>query len=239
MGAPSLVRNLKLRQRIASLKVEWNALEWPYLRALRDGSLSREDFVETQLHFFAAVAHFSRPMAVLASRLPRPDLRLPLVENVFDEHGRGELGHGHERTFRLLLERLGADLSRVGRAHWPEVQAFNAALTGVSTFDSPLTGLAMFGVIEDLFSGISLELGRGIVSRGWLPADKVAHYPTHATLDEEHADGFYRQLDAPYETDARSASEVEQGLLLGGHLFQRLYEDLYRARHRRDGAPGR
>ncbi|WP_163998082.1 TenA family transcriptional regulator [Pyxidicoccus caerfyrddinensis] len=234
MGAPSLVRNLKLRQRISGLKAEWNALDVPYLRALRDGSFERDDFVETQVQFFGAVAHFSRPMAVLASRLPRPEQRLPLVENVFDEHGRGNLVHGHERTFRLLLERLGVEAARVGRVPWPEVRAFNAALTGLAAFDSTLTGLAVFGIIEDLFSGISLELGRGIVSRGWLDSAQVVHYPTHATLDEEHADGFYRQLDGPYGADARDAEEIEQGLRLGGHLFLSLYDDLYRARGRRE-----
>ncbi|MCP3144349.1 TenA family transcriptional regulator [Pyxidicoccus xibeiensis] len=234
MGAPSVLRNLKLRHHITGLKAEWNALESPYLRALRDGSLAREAFIETQLQFFGAVSHFSRPMALLASRLPRPDQRLPLVENVFDEHGRGDLGHGHERTFLLLLERLGADLSRVRRSGtWPEVRAFNAALTGLAAFDPPLTGLAVFGVIEDLFSAISLELGRGIVSRGWLVASEVAHYPTHATLDEEHAEGFYLQLDGPYGEDARAAEEIEQGLALGGHLFLHLYDDLYRGRGRR------
>ena len=233
MGAPSLVRDLNLRQHIAGLKAELNALEWPYLRALRDGSLSKEDFIETQLQFFAPVAHFSRPMAVLASRLPRPAQRLPLVENIFDEHGRGQLGHGHEHTFLLLLQRLGADVARAGQAVWPDVRAFNAALSGIAACDSTATGLAVFGIIEDLFSGLSLELGRGIVARGWLRADEVAHYPTHATLDEEHADGFYRQLDGPHATDASAAEEIEQGLALGGHLFSRLYEDLYRLRRRR------
>ncbi|MFP2905430.1 TenA family transcriptional regulator [Pyxidicoccus sp. 3LFB2] len=234
MGAPSLVRNLKLRQRITRLKAEWNALDVPYLRSLRDGSFGREDFVETQLQFFSAVAHFSRPMAMLASRLPRPELRLPLVENVFDEHGRGNPRHGHEHTFLVLLERLGADVARAGREPWPEVRVFNAALTGIASFDTPNTGLAVFGIIEDLFSGISLELGQGIVARGWLEAGAVTHYPTHATLDEEHAEGFYRQLDAPYDEDPRAAREIEQGLILGGHLFLRLYEDLYRVRDRRD-----
>ncbi|MFY2557397.1 TenA family transcriptional regulator [Corallococcus terminator] len=235
MGAPSLVRNLNLRQHIAGLKAEWNVLETsPYLRALMDGSFERDDFLETQQQFFAAVAHFSRPMALLASRLPRPELRLPLVENVFDEHGRGALSHGHEHTFQLLLERLGASGERIQEGVFgPEVRKFNVALTGIAAFETPHTGLAVFGIIEDLFSGISLELGRGIVARGWLAADQVVHYPTHATLDEEHADGFYRQLDAPYDASPSAARDIEQGLLLGGHLFLGLYEDLYRARRRR------
>jgi len=235
MGAPSLLRNLNLRQHIAGLKAEWNVLETsPYLRALKDGSFERGDFLETQRQFFAAVAHFSRPMALLASRLPRPELRLPLVENVFDEHGRGALSHGHEHTFLVLLERLGASGERLhDGAFGPEVRKFNVALTGIAAFETPHTGLAVFGIIEDLFSGISLELGRSIVARGWLAADQVVHYPTHATLDEEHADGFYRQLDAPYDASPSAARDIEQGLLLGGHLLLGLYEDLYRARRRR------
>ncbi|WP_426745413.1 iron-containing redox enzyme family protein [Myxococcus faecalis] len=235
MGAPSLLRNLNLRHHVGALKAEWNARESSaYLRALRDGTFERGDFVETQRQFFAAVAHFTRPMAMLASRLPRPELRLPLVENVFDEHGRGTLSHGHEHTFRLLLERLGASLDGLhDDTSWPEVRKFNVALTGIAAFESTHTGLAVFGIIEDLFSGISLELGQGIVARGWLAADQVVHYPTHATLDEEHADGFYRQLDAPFASDASARRDIQQGLLLGGHLFLGLYDDLYRARRRR------
>ncbi|WP_426754427.1 TenA family transcriptional regulator [Myxococcus sp. Y35] len=234
MGAPSLVRNLKLRHHIAGLKAEWNVLEAPYFRALREGTFAREDFVETQRQFYAAVAHFSRPMAVLASRLPHAEQRLPLVENIFDEHGRGTLAHGHEATFRLLLERLGVPSARADLlVPWPEVRAFNAALTGVAAFEDPLVGLAVFGIMEDLFSGVSLALGRGIVSRGWLEAAQVVHYPTHADLDEQHAEGFYQQLDAPHAAEAAAAQVIEQGLALGGHLLTSLYDDLFRARGRR------
>ncbi|MCP3098905.1 iron-containing redox enzyme family protein [Myxococcus sp. K15C18031901] len=237
MGASSLVRNLSLRNHVSALKTQWNVLESSdYLRALRDGAFERDDFVETQLQFFAAVAHFPRPMAVLASRLPRPEQRLPLVENLFDEHGRGSLAHGHESTFRLLLERLGADTGRLDRGDFgPAVRTFNAALSGIGTCEPPHVGLAVFGIIEDLFSGISLALGRGIVARGWLASDQMVHYPTHATLDEEHADGFYRQLDAPHASDTRMARDIEQGLALGGHLLLGLYEGLYRARRERGG----
>ena len=234
MDSPPLVRNLRLRQHIAGLETAWNVPDAPYFRALREGTFAREDFVETQRQFFAAVAHFSRPMAVLASRLPRAEQRLPLVENIFDEHGRGTLAHGHEHTFRTLLERLGVPAPRVDAlVSWPEVRAFNLALTGIAAFEDPLTGLAVFGIIEDLFSGISLALGRSIVERGWLDAAQVVHYPTHANLDELHAEGFIQQLDAPHEADPASAHVIEQGLTLGVHLFLSLYDDLFRARGRR------
>jgi len=209
-------------------------LDTSYFRALREGSFSREDFVETQRQFLAAVAYFPRPMAVLASRLPDAAQRLPLVENVFDEHGRGTLAQGHERTFRLLLERLGVSATQMERVVvWPEVRSLNAALMGIAAFEDTLTGLAVFGILEDLFSGISLALGQGIVARGWLDAAQVVHYPTHAGLDELHAEGFYQQLDAPYGAGAVAARGIEEALALGGHLLLGLYDGLFRARGRR------
>ena len=54
-----------------ALKTRLAPLENPYFRALRDGSMSREDFVETQLQFAHAVFFFSRPMLVLAGRIQK------------------------------------------------------------------------------------------------------------------------------------------------------------------------
>jgi hypothetical protein len=80
----------------------------PYLRALREGTMRRAEFVETQIQFLHAVVFFPRPLMVLASRLPRPEMRLSLLHNVDDEHGHGNLSISHEQTFLKLLQQLGA-----------------------------------------------------------------------------------------------------------------------------------
>jgi len=223
-----------MRAYVKSLKERLRPLESPYLRALDDGALSRDDFVETQIQFLFAVVFFSRPMAALAGRLPRPEMRLSLLENVGDEHGEGNLSLSHERTFLALLERLGvsaADVER--RALWPEVRAFNTVLAGACLLDDTFTGLAVLGIIEDLFAGISSALGRGILARGFLQPDELVHYKTHEVLDISHAEGFYAVLDAPYAAHPRHAYQIQQGLELGGYAFLRLYEDLWRSRSRR------
>lgn len=225
---------MKVRETIRQIKERARPLENPYFRALRDGSMGRDDFVETQVQFLFAVVFFSRPMAVLAARLPRPELRWELLENVHDEHGRGDMALSHERTFIQFLERLGEDRASIDRrALWPEVRAFNTLLAGLCLMDDVLTGLACLGVIEDLFSGISAEIGSAVVARGWLPGADLVHYRTHETLDEAHAEAFYRLLEAPYASGARGRYEVEQGLELGASVFLRLYEDLSRHRTRR------
>lgn len=223
-----------MRSYIASLKERVRALENPYLRALHDGSFDRDDFIETQVQFLFAVVFFSRPMSVLAGRLPRPEMRLSLLENVDDEHGEGNLSLCHERTFLALLGRLGVTMADVERrALWPEVRAFNTTLVGACSLDDTLTGLATLGIIEDLFAGISARIGAGIVARGWLRQDEMVHYATHEVLDVSHADGFYKELDKPYAAHPRHAYQIQQGLELGAYVFLRMYEDLYRSRARR------
>jgi hypothetical protein len=88
-------------------------------------------------------------------------------------------------------------------------------------------------MIEDLFSGISADIGRSIVKRGWLREEQVVHYPTHEELDVEHAEGFYRLVEPLYGEHPRHAYQIEQGLELGAYAFMALYEGLYRARGRR------
>src|SRR4051812_17303861 len=96
-----------MRAYIAALKQRLDVASNPYFRALADGSFTREDFVETQVQFLFAVSFFARPIAALAARLPRHDMRLLLLENIEDEMGHGDLRLSHEQTFFELLERLG------------------------------------------------------------------------------------------------------------------------------------
>jgi len=223
-----------MREYLKALRARVAPFDNPYLRSLGDGSFERADFVETQIQFLHAVVYFSRPMAVLAARLPRFEQRLSLLENVHDEHGGGDLAGSHERTFLTLLARLGMSTSELERrAEWPEVRAFNSTLLGVCAHDDLPTALAMLGVIEELFAGISAHIGRSIVERGWLSAQELTHYPTHEVIDLGHAEGFYRLIEPLAGTDARAAYQVEQGLELGAYTFLRLYEDLFRARRRR------
>lgn len=224
---------------VKALKARLAPLENAYFVALRDGSMTRDDFVETQVQFAHAVFFFSRPMMVLAARVSSPEVRVPLLENVGDEHGRGDLSMSHEATFTRFLARLGVSKDELWRRPlWPEVRAFNTVLAGVCTLDDVPTALATLGIIEDLFSSISAEIGRGVVKRGFLEAAALVHYKTHEELDVLHAEGFYAPLRARYQEDEAVRYHVEQGLELGATVFLSLYRGLYESRARRTRRSG-
>lgn len=223
-----------MRDYIGQLKQRLNIGDNPYFHDLSRGVFSREDFVETQIQFLFAVVFFSRPMMVLAARLPRPEMRLTILQNVHEEHGEGTLSLSHEATFLQLLNRLGVSLEQLDqRALWPEVRAFNTSLAGLCTLDDVFSGVAALGMIEDLFAGISSRIGEAIVEQSWLTQAQIVHYTTHEVLDEEHADDFYRIIEPYYDEHPRHTYQIQQGLEMGAYIFLQMYRGLHAARARR------
>jgi len=207
----------------------------PYFISLKDGSFSKEDFIETQVQFFFAVIFFSRPMAALAAKIPTPQLRMEIIRNVWEEHGEGNPHHIHGNTFRIFLDRLGSikDADIEARALWPEVRIFNTTLAGACVLDEYLIGVGMMGIIERMFCEISQWLGQGIVQRGWLREDNMIHYNLHEDLDIKHSQDFFDVLLPAWEKSDENKYYIEQGLRLGARVFDGLYRGLYEARHRR------
>lgn len=213
----------------------------PYLRSLRDGSLDRRDFVETQMQFYYAVVFFSRPMAVLAAKIPSAKVRTEILRNVWEEHGEGTAENRHGATFLELLRRLeGKKIEEVEtRGLWPEIRAFNTTLIGCCALDDWEIGAGCLGMIERMFVDISAWIGLCISERGWLPEDQVVHYSVHKELDIKHSDDFFAVLQPEWNRDAAARYRIDQGLQLGAYIFDRLYRDLFEARKRRVTSPMR
>lgn len=207
----------------------------PYFEAFRNQTFQKEDFLETQIQFFFAVAFFSRPMSALAGKIPETSLRLNIVRNVFEEHGEGKPSGFHENTFKTLLSRLGiTELEISKRTLWPEVRSFNTLLTGACVMDSYLVGVAVLGIIERMFSEISGWIGQGIVQNGWLQQDQMIHYSLHEKLDILHAEEFFEIIEKPWQENEMNRYFIRQGLLMGAYAFNQLYKGLYEAKARRD-----
>ena len=83
--------NSTLYDTIQRIKDTANLTTHPYFQALRDRTITHEGFVQTQMQFLHAVAYFPRPLMALAARIPNAAMRLPLIENAFEEHGEGDL----------------------------------------------------------------------------------------------------------------------------------------------------
>ncbi len=207
----------------------------PYLLQLEDGSLSRPEFVRSQCQFHFAVRYFPRPMAALTARMPVSAVRRGLVHNLAEEHGWDESsGWGaldpslaHDRTFLRFLGSMGVlesemEQEREGAA----VRAFNNALMGTCLMEPVGLAFGCLGIIELAFAGISSRIGTAVVRRGWIGSDALVHYRLHAEIDRRHAADFFEVVTGAWEQGGPGRVEVEDGVQLGLHVFDRLYRDL-------------
>jgi pyrroloquinoline-quinone synthase len=213
-----------------------NILHNPYLEALNDGAMTRDCFRRTQEQFFFAVTFFPRPMAALVGRIPHPRQRLDILHNLVEEHGEFEEQSFHHTTFQQFLRTLDSQPEKLDSLPiWPALRAFNSVLTASCVLDELEVGVACMGIIEYAFAGISAAIGKAVVQRGWVAADRLVHYKLHAEIDERHAEEFFAVIE-PLWGNERRRYYIEQGLELGAYIFDRLYRDMYAA-GREEGAP--
>jgi pyrroloquinoline-quinone synthase len=227
MSQPS--RAERVTRCAAAILQSTNILHNTYLEALTDGSMTAECFRRTQEQFFYAVTFFPRPMAALVGRIPDPRQRLDILHNLVEEHGEFQEQFFHHTTFQQFLRTLGSQPEQLGNLSvWPAVRAFNSVLTASCVLDELEVGVACMGIIEYAFAGISAVIGKAVVERGWVAADRLVHYKLHAAIDERHAEEFFAVLE-PLWDDERRRYYIERGLELGAYSFDRLYRDMYGA----------
>ncbi|MCY4045097.1 MAG: hypothetical protein OXE99_08455, partial [Cellvibrionales bacterium] len=61
----------------------------PFFVALKKGEISKEAFLKTQVEFSHLVKFFNRPMAQVVANIPNVNHRMAIVDNLWEEHGKG------------------------------------------------------------------------------------------------------------------------------------------------------
>lgn len=221
-------------ERVDSWMARHPILENRYFTALSDGTMGRGEFARSQRQFYFAVRYFSRPMAALMARMPDSAMRQGLIHNLSEEHGYEDdepslagfdPAVAHDQTFLAFLRTLGISGGDMAREReGPGVRAFNTALMGCCQMERTEVAFGCLGVIEYAFADICELIGRKVVERGWIAQDELVHYKLHAQIDKRHAEDFFKVVDAAWRGEGRTA--IEDGIVLGIYLFNRLYEDL-------------
>ena len=198
-----------------------------YFKTLGDGSMDKAGFQRSQAQFCFAVRFFSRPIAALAARLPDSRARMALARNLAEEHGDFHAEQAHDHTFERFLSSIGVTQENMAATReGAEVRAFNQALLGTCAMAAPELAFACLGIIEHTFAGISAEIGRAVMKRGWVNGGNLVHYTLHSELDKRHAREFFDEIEPAWSLGDHSRRTIEDGLSLGLYLFDRLYTDL-------------
>jgi len=197
----------------------------PYLLWMQAPGTSRAAFLRTQLPFRFAVESFSQALAAVLARMPVVEQRLPLVDNIWEEHGRGSSLRSHKSTFQQYLQALGATAPELQSPCSLPVLAFNQSILNYCLTQAGEAGAALLGTIEYLYIEVSAAIARTLHQRCWATVGSQAHYNLHEKLDVEHAQELLRLAQSAWD-DPRSRPQIAQALTLGAYYFWTLYNGL-------------
>lgn len=171
-------------------------LTHPFLALIKDAKLTK-----TQLQYFAKqygiyCRYFPRFLAAAASNIPDDETRMPLVENIWEEHGNGVL----EKSHRVLFENFAA---AVGVSKVELINAMPIATTGIccehlldicQDYDF-ITSLGALGPGTEFFTNEEyLIIEAGLKKYDFLSDSDIEFWTVHIKLDEEHYSEMVRAM---------------------------------------------
>lgn len=220
-----LIQLPSLDQAVRLVATRYTFQQHPYLDWMQKAATSREAFCQSQIPFRFAVESFSQALAAVLARMPRLEDRLPIANNVAEEHGYGDRLRSHKFTFRQYVQALGATEDDLNSPCPISVIAFNQAILNYALTQPGPAGAALLGMIEYLYVDISAAIAHTLQHRQWTAPGSQSHYAVHEKLDVEHAQELLA-IAQPSWNESHCRTQVAQGLLLGAYYFWRLYDDL-------------
>ncbi len=181
----------------------------PVLRGV--ASLGRSELQILGREYALVCAHFPRLIAAVAANVPNDVTRLPLVENLWEEHGSGNLGLSHRTLFGRFL--LAVDIS--GEPQPSEVSGstrrYIKEVSEICQNGHFLEGLGALGPGTEFFTGIEFDhLYNGLMETGYFSEFDLEFFSVHIGMDDEHYEGM-RQALTPWLGNRTNEAHIRRG----------------------------
>lgn len=189
-----------------------NILNHPFLQRLAGSTLTREQLKEFALQYNIYCGYFPRYLAAVAANVPDDDTRLSLIENLWEEHGAGNLAESHRTLFRRFLEGVG-----VSEADWQDAIPLSSTKQYVDIlFDLCqhahfLEGLGALGPGTEYFTSEEYALIlSGLQGYPFLSEESVRFWAVHIDMDEGHYGGMVSSL-IPWADSEENRQRITNG----------------------------
>jgi len=211
---------------IKNLKKKTPIVNESYFKSLQNNTMTFKIFKYSQTNFYGAVRYFSRPLFSLCSRIDNYEDRLNILENIFDEHGNGNIKKTHGATYEEYLLNLGVNQNNIEKNN-PHISVlnFNSKIDQIVKEDNIDKAIAMYGIIEDRYTEISSFIAKSLLKNNWLEKSKLSHYSIHEELDIHHAKLFYNLIEKKWSNN-ESIEHIKNGLIVGNELILKLFDEL-------------
>jgi hypothetical protein len=169
------------------------------LSAIRERRLTQFQSAYILRQYQHYVEIFPKLLAIGISKLDDDEARMPLVANLWDEHGEGQISKAHRNLYKRLLEKV-AEASPLASPLLTQEYRNSAKRFAVECLSEVSNGTASFamGFLGPGTEGTTMELYGILQNLLWTFAlqDDDIFFGPHCALDVEHAKLFTPAIEA-------------------------------------------
>ncbi|MCP3929035.1 MAG: hypothetical protein GY705_08040 [Bacteroidetes bacterium] len=187
-------------------------LHHPFLDRIKNVSLSK-----SQLQFFAKqyyiyCTYFPRFLAAVAGNIPDDKTRMPIIQNIWEEHGSGDLQRSHRALFLQFAKALDITTDELKKTEpLASTQICVENLINLCHSSHFLESLGALGPGTEFFTSEEYELiADGLRKYDFLDEKALEFWTIHIALDVEHYSGIVKAME-PWVTTQSNRYLIKVG----------------------------
>ena len=170
-------------------------LHHPFLKRIDDAWLNKEQLKYFVEQYSVYCRYFPRFLSAAAANIPDDKTRMPIVENLWEEHGEGRIEKSHRILYNNFAASLGLsveDLNKVEPLATTQICCEN--LINLCHDGHFLESLGALGPGTEFFTNEEYSIiERGLKKYDFLTDEDVYFWTVHISLDEDH---YSEMIDA-------------------------------------------
>jgi pyrroloquinoline-quinone synthase len=176
----------------------------PFLQHCRSGQLTLPEVQILAIQMYKFSKQFNRILSGIVSCCPDDQAQWVILDNLFDEMGRGDMSQAHPELFRQFTRAIGiCDQALEDSPTQPETQDLIDTYLGLAHQYGYLSALgavcfASEGIVHSLYS----QLYQGIQGAAPLSKQSLIFFEVHIDVDDGHAAKLAALIDPRIQNES-------------------------------------
>lgn len=172
-------------------------IEHPFVNRIADGWLNEKQLKYFAKEYYVYCFEFPKILSACAANIPDDETRMPIIENLWEEHGEGDLSKSHRTLYVKFASALGLTIEELELSETlPTTRICVDNLLSLCQHGHFLESLGALGPGTEYFTNTEYaKIEAGLKKYDFLSAEDYNFWTVHISLDEHH----YSDMVTPIE----------------------------------------
>jgi pyrroloquinoline-quinone synthase len=201
----------------------------PFLIRIAKGDMNLEQLQYFAIQYAEYCYHFPRFLASTAANIPDDQTRMPIIENLWEEHGSGKFTRSHRQLYNKFLEALYIDPKKLKDFDLlPDTLTCVQTIMDVCKNHHYIESLGALGPGTEFFTNDEYEIiFDGLDKSPYLTQRDLKFWKVHISLDVEHY-GEMVEILYPFLDKAENRKMIREGAFKAIQMEQLFWSGLER-----------